>query len=160
MSPLKQSTARAIADVTQGMLLATIDIRATPERVFRAVTSEELTRWWGSEDTYRTTKWSGDVRVGGAWRTDGIGRDGKPFSVHGEFLDVEPPRRLVQTWVYDWDTSGSVTTITWRFEPIEGGTRVIVRHEGFGDAHAACEGHADGWERVLGWLSANFGAAA
>ncbi len=160
MSTLKQSVARAIADVTQGMLLATIDIHATPERVFRAVTSEELTRWWGAEDTYRTTKWSGDVRVGGTWRTEGIGRDGKPFSVHGEFIDVDPPRKLVQTWRYDWDPSDGVTTITWRFEPIDGGTRVIVRHEGFGDAQAACQNHAEGWERVLGWLSGNFRAAA
>jgi len=160
MSTLEHSAARAIADVSQGMLLATIDILATPERVFRAVTSEELTRWWGSEDTYRTTKWSGDVRVGGTWRTEGVGRDGKPFSVHGQFLAVEPPRKLVQTWRYDWDQTDSVTTITWRFEPIEGGTRVIVRHEGFGDAQAACQNHANGWERVLGWLSANFRTAA
>jgi uncharacterized protein YndB with AHSA1/START domain len=147
--------ARAVADVTRGMLLATIDIAAAPERVFRAVTSQELTRWWGSEDTYRTTRWSGDVRVGGAWRTDGVGRDGKEFSVHGEFLEVDPPHKLVQTWLYDWDTTGSKTTITWLFHAIEGGTRVVVRHEGFGDAHAACEGHANGWERVLGWLSEN-----
>jgi len=80
--------------------------------------------------------------------------------VRGEFLDVDPPRKLVQTWRYDWDASDSVTTITWRFEPVEGGTRVIVRHEGFGDAQAACENHAEGWERVLGWLSGNFGTAA
>lgn len=35
----------------------------------------------------------------------------------------------------------------------------MLRHEGFGDAHAACASHADGWERVLTWLSKNdFGA--
>ena len=155
MSKSMNRPARAVADVTRGMLLATIDIAAAPERVFRAVTSEELTRWWGSEDTYRTTRWTGDVRVGGSWRTDGVGRDGKEFSVHGEFLEVDPPHKLVQTWLYDWDTSGSTTTITWRFEAIDGGTRVVVRHEGFGDAHAACANHAEGWERVLSWLSEN-----
>jgi uncharacterized protein YndB with AHSA1/START domain len=160
MSGMKTSAARAIADVTRGMLLATIDIAAPPERVFRAVTSEELTRWWGSEDTYRTTRWSGDVRKGGAWRTEGVGRDGKPFAVHGEFLEVDPPRTLVQTWNYDWDTNASTTTITWRFETIPGGTRVVVRHEGFGDAHGACENHANGWERVLGWLGGYTGAEA
>lgn len=150
---MKQA-ARAVADVTQGMLLATIDIKAPPERVFRAVTTEELTRWWGSEDTYRTTHYQGDVRVGGKWKTEGQGPDGK-FSVHGEFLEVDPPRKLVQTWQYDWDTSDSITTITWRFEAIEGGTRVVVRHEGFGDAHDACTSHAQGWEQVLTWLSQN-----
>jgi uncharacterized protein YndB with AHSA1/START domain len=137
------------------MLLATIDIAAPPERVFRAVTSEELTRWWGSDDTYRTTAWTGDVRVGGTWRTDGVGADGQRFSVEGEFLVVEPPQKLVQTWRYDWDPQASTTTITWRFDAIEGGTRVTVRHEGFGEAHAACADHASGWERVLGWLSQN-----
>jgi uncharacterized protein YndB with AHSA1/START domain len=160
MTAIRNRSARAVADVTRGMLLATIDIQATPERVFRAVTSEELTRWWGSEDTYRTTKWTGDLRVGGAWRTEGVSRDGKPFAVEGEFLVVDPPHQLVQTWRYDWDPSGTVTTITWRFEAIEDGTRITVRHEGFGEAHAACESHAEGWERVLAWLSANFGAAS
>lgn len=159
MSALKYAQARAVADVTRGMLLAMIDIAAPPERVFRAVTSEELTRWWGSEDTYRTTKWSGEVRVGGSWRTEGVGNDGKPFAVQGEFLEVEPPHKLVQTWQPDWDPRRSITTITWRFEPLEGGTRVVVRHDGFGDAHDACQSHADGWERVLGWLSQNFGGA-
>ena len=156
----QKSAAKAVADVTRGMLLATIDIDVPPERVFRAVTSEELTRWWGSADTYRTTHWTGDVRVGGTWRTEGVSKDGKAFAVHGEFLEVEPPRRLVQTWRYDWDPADSVTTITWRFEPTATGTRVVVRHEGFGEAHAACQNHADGWERVLGWLSSNFEEAA
>jgi len=160
MSGSKFAAARAIADVTRGMLLATIDIAATPERVFRAITSEELTRWWGDEATYRTTRWTGDVRTGGTWRTEGVGRDGKPFAVHGEFLEVDPPRKLVQTWNYDWDTTGSTTTITWRFEAIAGGTRVVVRHEGFGEAHDACANHASGWERVLSWLAGYTGDAA
>ena len=71
----------------------------------------------------------------------------------GRVLVVDPPKKLVQTWRYDWDPHDSVTTITWRFDAIEGGTRVTVRHEGFGEAHAACDNHALGWEKVLGWLS-------
>jgi uncharacterized protein YndB with AHSA1/START domain len=161
MTGLKYATARALADVAEGMLLATIDIAVAPERVFRAITSEELSLWWGSPELYRVTKWTGDVRVGGAWRSEGIdNRNGKPFSAHGEFLEVEPPRKLVQTWQYDWDTTNSVTTITWRLTAIEGGTRVVIRHEGFGTAHDACESHANGWERVLTWLSLHFGGTS
>lgn len=156
MTALSRSTARAIADVTAGMLLATIDIAVPPERVFRAITSEDVARWWGSEDLYRVTHWTGDVRVGGTWRSQGISREGKPFATYGEFLEVDPPHKLVQTWHYDWDTGDSVTTITWRLTAIEGGTRVIVRHEGFGAAHDSCANHANGWERVLGWLSKHF----
>jgi uncharacterized protein YndB with AHSA1/START domain len=160
MTGLKYDTARAIADVTEGMLLATIDIAVPAERVFRAITSEELALWWGSPDLYRVTKWTGDVRVGGAWRSEGADKDGKAFSVHGEFIEVDPPRKLVQTWQYDWDTANSITTITWRLTTIDGGTRLVIRHEGFGEAHDACAGHANGWERVLTWLARHFGGSS
>ncbi|HEX2669457.1 MAG TPA: SRPBCC domain-containing protein [Polyangiaceae bacterium] len=157
MTALKNSRARAIADVAEGMILATIDIAVPAERVFRAIASAEVALWWGSADLYRVTQWTGDLRVGGAWRSDGISKDGKPFSVHGEFREVSPPNKLVQTWQYDWDTTSSITTITWRLTTIEGGTRLVIRHEGFADAHEACAGHADGWERVLTWLSLHWG---
>lgn len=157
MNALKNSTARAIADVARGMLLATIDIAVPPERVFRAITTAELANWWGAPDLYHVTQFTGDVRVGGAWRSDGVDKDGKPFSVEGEYLEVEPPNTLVQTWRYDWDPTKTVTTITWRLNAIPGGTRVVIRHEGFGDAQDACVGHANGWERVLSWLSQHFG---
>ncbi|HYQ45055.1 MAG TPA: SRPBCC domain-containing protein [Polyangiaceae bacterium] len=160
MSTLQNSAARAVADVTQGMLLATIDIAAPVERVFRAITSEEVALWWGSPELYRVTKWTGELRVGGAWRSDGVGADGKAFSVHGEFCEIEPPTKLVQTWKPDWDTTNRVTTITWRLTTIEGGTRVVIRHEGFGDAHELCASHANGWERVLSWLSAHWGKSS
>ena len=144
----KKSSARAIADVGAGMLFATVDIAATPERVFRALTTDEVTRWWGSPDTYRTTLWVGDLRVGGKWRTEGASADGKPFQVSGEFLEVDPPRKVAFTWRADWD-GNNLTTVTYRLEPIEGGTRVTLRHEGFQGRREACEGHTTGWERVL-----------
>ena len=28
---------------------------------------------------------------------------GVPFSVEGEFLEIDPPRKLVQTWKPEWD---------------------------------------------------------
>lgn len=45
----------AVADVTEGVIHAVIDIEAPPGRVFEALTStEQLARWWGSETSYRT----------------------------------------------------------------------------------------------------------
>ena len=149
---------RAIADLSQGLILATVDIAAPAEQVFRALVSEEIVNWWGAPDSYRTTKWTGDLRVGGTWRTDGIGADGKPFSVGGEFVEIDPPRKLVQTWRPDWD-GGNVTTVTFRLEPIAGGTRLTLRHEGFAERAEACTRHTEGWERVLGWLRDHFATA-
>jgi uncharacterized protein YndB with AHSA1/START domain len=36
---------RAVADVTNGMLLAMVEIAASPERVFQALTTGELANW-------------------------------------------------------------------------------------------------------------------
>lgn len=149
---LKRGAARAVADVTSGMLLASIEIKATPERIFRALASEEIAQWWGSPQLYRVTKWVGEVRPGGQWKSSGIGHDGKPFEVGGEFVEVDPPRKLVQTWHPKW-VEGPPTTVTYRLEAIEGGTRVTIKHEGFGDNADACRSHTDGWERVSIWLS-------
>jgi uncharacterized protein YndB with AHSA1/START domain len=150
-----RGAARAVADLSEGTILASVEIAASPERVFRALASEELVKWWGSPDTYRTTQWTGELRVGGAWRTEGVGADGKPFTVGGEFIEVDPPRKLVQTWRAAWDDN-QVTKITYRLEPIANGTRVTVRHEGFGTRRDSCDGHAAGWERVLTWLDDYF----
>jgi uncharacterized protein YndB with AHSA1/START domain len=147
-------SARAIADVTVGKVLAVVEIAVPPERVFRALT-EEVASWWGSPELYQVTKWESDLRVGGRWRSSGKDVAGKEFSVSGEYLEIDPPRRLVQSWQPDWD-GGARSVIRYQLETIPEGTRVVVHHEGFGDRAASCQAHADGWERVLGWLSRHF----
>lgn len=142
--------ATAIADVTEGIVLARIDIAAPPERVWRAITTEELAKWWGSDDMYRTTKHTVDLRAGGSYLSEGAGADGSAFHVKGTVLEVDPPRKLVQTWEPSWE-SGPPSTVTWLLEPIATGTRITVRHTGFANP-AACEDHATGWIRVLAWL--------
>jgi uncharacterized protein YndB with AHSA1/START domain len=63
-----KSSARAIADAGSGTILATVEIAAPPERVFRALTTpDEIVRWWGSDDAYRTTGFTADLQVGGRW---------------------------------------------------------------------------------------------
>ncbi len=151
MSTTKRS-ARAVADLSRGAILAVVEIEVPPERVFRALTDpDELIQWWGSPDTYQLTESTMDLRVGGQWRTVGRGETG-PFSVSGEFLEIDPPRRLVQTWRPSWE-GGSATTIHYLLDPIENGTRVTVRHEGFGERTTSCDSHSRGWERVLDWLA-------
>ncbi len=160
MTSFAAQPARSVADLTTGVILASIEIAAPPERVFRALTDpNELVRWWGSPDTYRTEEWTLDPRVGGRWLARGHGADGRAYSVGGEFLKIDPPRLLVQTWAPDWEQGKLVTTITYRLDSIEGGTRLTLRHEGFGEQRAACESHGRGWERVLGWLGDYVAAA-
>jgi uncharacterized protein YndB with AHSA1/START domain len=145
-------SARAVAELTDGLVLAAVEIAAPPERVFRAITSAEIAEWWGSAETYRVTRWTGEVHPGGWWRSEGRSADGTSFAVSGDIVEVEPPSLLVQTWRYD-SKPDEVTRVRFRIEPIPGGSRLTVRHEGFG-TRDACESHGHGWEGVLTWLAA------
>lgn len=122
-------SARSIADLDEGLILATVIIAVPPERVFRALT-EEVAKWWGSDQVYRVTRWTADLRPGGPWRSEGVGADGAPFSVQGEYLEIDPPHKLVQTWSYDWGEKHE-TKLTYRLQPIAEGTKLTIRHEGF-----------------------------
>ena len=83
--------------------------------------------------------------------------DGTVHPAGAEYLIVDAPRRVTLSRQYHWDhpTLGrQVTRVTYRFEPIDGGTRVTVRQEEFGSPDAARE-HATGWARTLGLLRAH-----
>jgi hypothetical protein len=61
-----------VADVTEGTVLAVVEIAATAERVFQAFTRpEEVVQWWGSAETYRTTEWTADPPICG-WADAGV----------------------------------------------------------------------------------------
>lgn len=148
-----RAAARALADLSQGTIIAVVEIAVPPERVFKALTTgDEVMKWWGSDDTYRTTEWQADVRVGGKWSAAGRNADGRTFAVRGEFLEIVPGRRIVQTWLPSW-TDEHPTRLRYEIEPIDDGARLTVWHEGFGGRRDACAGHTWGWEKVLGWLS-------
>ena len=147
------SHATAVADVDRGIVLARVDIAVPPERVFRALTTDEVSQWWGQADMYQTTKHTMDLRPGGAWRSEGVSSSGQPFHVGGEVLEVDPPHRLVYTWKPSWEP-GDATTVSYRLEATATGTRVTIRHTGFANP-AVCADHAEGWERVFGWLQAH-----
>jgi uncharacterized protein YndB with AHSA1/START domain len=152
MTKVANYPARAVADLGEGTILAAVEIAAPPERIFQALTSAEITRWWGSEGVYQTREWTGDVRVGGRWRATGTGADGKPFAVHGEYVELDPPRRVVHTWQADWDP-GSITRVSYKLDAIPSGTRLTLQHTGF-TSQGSCRSHSEGWVLVLDWLAA------
>jgi uncharacterized protein YndB with AHSA1/START domain len=138
-------------------IMASADIGAAPERVFRALVTKEVEQWWGSADTYRMVDWSADLRVGGCWAVIVRTADGTDRPASGEFLEIEAPRRIVQTRAYEWDhpTLGRrQTTVAYLLEPIATGTRVTICHGGFAGLNEAAAKHAEGWGRVLAWLQA------
>ena len=149
----------------QNAVITEIFIAAPPARVFQAISDpQQMPQWWGQTGLYTLTKASTDLRPGGKWRTDGVGADGQPFYVEGEYLEVDPPRLLVHTWIGSY--SGPLKTVVrWELEPhsVHGlhpsgprksgtGTLVRVRQEGFAGNAELAASHGEGWKRVLGWL--------
>jgi uncharacterized protein YndB with AHSA1/START domain len=150
---------RAVVDSGAGTIIATVEIDAPPERVFRALTTNEVEQWWGHPGFYRWKNWQADLRVCGRWSVDVHFADGGTnggSGGSGEFAEIDEPHKIVMTRKFDehpllcaWET-----TITYRLDPIESGTRVTVRDEGFIGRSEAAFGNAEHWERVLGWLEA------
>lgn len=121
-----RTRARAVADLVDGRIVASVELAAPPERVFQALASREIVDWWVNPGVFDTREWSGDIRVGGQWRAYGIAR-GQPYALEGKFLEVDPPRKLVQTW-HLVGAPGAPSTVTYVLEPIDGGSRLTVYH--------------------------------
>lgn len=123
-----------------------LTIAASPETVWEFLTDpEKACRWMGTSVTL-------DVRPGGAYRADVI-----PGNVaSGEFVEVDPPRRLVWTWGWEPGTSMPIepgqTTIEVELVPEGDGTLLRFRHSGLPDA-ASADSHATGWDHYLGRLA-------
>jgi len=159
----------ATATVTpaQDAVVAEIFIAAPPERVFQAITDpKQMPQWWGQPGMYRVTEWNGDLRPGGRWSSLGVGADGSSFRTEGEYLEIDPPRLLVHTWITSW-TGAMKTVVRWELEPrdVHGlqhrgprregtGTLLKIRHTGFDPSTKHAADHGEGWKRVLGWMQA------
>jgi uncharacterized protein YndB with AHSA1/START domain len=136
--------------VTDGHTLTMERTFAAPaQRVFDAFTSEEvMRRWWHAGHDWETPEASVDLRVGGRLRV--VMRNPQEdvrYGGGGEYVTVEPPRRLVFTWVWD-DREDVDTLIEIDFEERDGTTTVRFTHSGLWDKEAVTS-HEGGWGTAL-----------
>ena len=104
-------------------IVMTRDFAAPRSLVFDAFTQpEHIRRWLGREgDTMSVCEV--DLRVGGAWRYLWQLREGGEMGMYGSFLEIDAPRRLVQTEHFEGEF----------FEVMGGGTvntLVLEEHDG------------------------------
>jgi uncharacterized protein YndB with AHSA1/START domain len=122
--------------------------RAPAEAVFAAWTNEEvIRRWWQAEHGWETSEAEVDLRVGGAVRV--VMRDPDKDVEHGgggRYTEIDPPRRLAFTWIWDGDTRRTLIEID--FEETDGVTTVRFTHSGLWDEDAV-RSHEGGWGRIL-----------
>jgi uncharacterized protein YndB with AHSA1/START domain len=117
------------------------DIAAPRADVFRALTEPAvLDTWW-------TTSSQSDARAGGAFQYRWEFEDASRNHVQsGAYHEVEEGRRISYPWA-----AGGETTVTFRLEDADGGTRLTLEHTGFPD-DAGRDHHDQGWAGFLGNL--------
>jgi uncharacterized protein YndB with AHSA1/START domain len=127
-----------------------IYIKTTPERLWQAITDPELRRKY----TFGVGVFS-DWTPGSPYTARATGRTNAPDMPisEGENVEVDPPRRLVQTfralWSDDVKREGT-SRVTWEIEPIGDSCRLTVVHDQLRqDANAELYG---GWPMVLSGL--------
>ena len=140
-----------MSSVSSDTILTEIAIKASAERIFKALTDpEQRVKWWGLKGRFETTEVESDLRVGGRWAMRGNGMGGKPFSVVGTYRIVEPPRVLTFTWLPSWDEDATETLVRFDLSEQGGVTTVRLTHSGF--ASEGSRARHQGWPQILSWL--------
>jgi uncharacterized protein YndB with AHSA1/START domain/DNA-binding transcriptional ArsR family regulator len=122
-----------------------IYIKTTPERLWEAITDPEM-----------RAKYSFGVQTTSEW-TNGSGYKSSVPGVidiaEGENLEVDPPRRLVQSMTALWSDEVKAegkSRVTWEIEPVGDSCRLTVIHDELApDANAELYG---GWPQILSGL--------
>lgn len=123
-----------------------IYIKTSPERLWEAITDGEMRK-----------RYSFGVGVESDWTQGSEYRAGVPGVVDissGENVEVDPPRRLVQTFTALWSEDvkrEGTTRVTWEIEPVgDDSCRLQVTHDQMGeDANSQLFG---GWMMILSGL--------
>lgn len=121
-----------------------IEIAASPETVWQfLVDPGKATRWMGLAVSF-------DPRPGGLYRVEVIPN----HIARGEFVELDPPRRLVYTWGWEPGEEGASpvppgsTTVEVELVPNGNGTVLRFTHRDLPGAEAA-ESHGKGWDHYL-----------
>jgi uncharacterized protein YndB with AHSA1/START domain len=123
-----------------------IAIAARPETVWEfLVDPDKATRWMGQAASL-------DPRPGGLYRVEVIPGN----TARGEFVEVDPPRRLVYTWGWEDGKASSVrpgsTTVEIELVPDGNGTKLRFVHHCLPGAESA-QSHAHGWDHYFARLA-------
>ena len=116
---------------TDTQILVTREFDAPRHLVWRAWTTPELVRRWWSGKRGEVTLAEIDLRVGGRWRYVMIANGGFEVGFHGEYREVVPEERIVNTEVYEGipDGDDDPAVITNVFSEKDGRTTLTMLTE-------------------------------
>jgi uncharacterized protein YndB with AHSA1/START domain len=104
---------------TQQQRTAVLHLRrtfqASRERVFRAWTTPEDMKRWKAPGDRTPPVVEVDLRVGGKYRVHMRSPDGVEMRLVGMYREVDPPKKLVYTWVWETSPEMGQTLVTVEF---------------------------------------------
>ncbi|MDU0312427.1 SRPBCC family protein [Phycicoccus sp. M110.8] len=109
-------------------IVITRQFAAPAQLVYDAMTRPEHVRqWWGAGHGTMTTC-EVDLRVGGRWHFAQVTPDGHEVSFSGEYLELDPPGRMVHTEKFDAMPDSEPSTIV----------TTLTEQDGVTTLHAVC----------------------
>jgi uncharacterized protein YndB with AHSA1/START domain len=107
-------------------ILITREFGAPIALVFDVLTKPEHVSKWGATPPDQMTECSIDLSVGGNYYSSFVTEDGTVCEFRGTYLEVEPPTRTVETWLFGgWPDAEAVET--WQLHETDGVTTVTMR---------------------------------
>jgi uncharacterized protein YndB with AHSA1/START domain len=123
-----------------------IYIKTTPERLWEAITDTEI-----------RSKYTFGARISSDWKRGSRYEQRNPHTNgllgEGENLEVDPPRRLVQSMTALWGEdvkSEGTSRVTWEIEPVGDSCRLTVTHDQLREG--ANDQLYGGWPMILSGL--------
>jgi uncharacterized protein YndB with AHSA1/START domain len=115
MATTSSGTAKVTLPADEQILI-TREFNAPSQHVWQAYTTPELVKRWWSGDRGEVTSAEIDLRVGGKWRYAMTANGGFEVVFRGEYREIVPTERLVNTEVFegipDPDEHTGLVTVT------------------------------------------------
>jgi uncharacterized protein YndB with AHSA1/START domain len=111
---------------TDTEILMVREFDAPRDLVYKAYTTPELVkRWWAGRRGHVTIA-EIDLRVGGKWRYVMVADGGFEVAFHGEYQEIVPNSKLVNTEIFEGAPGAGAAVVTCTFEEIDGRTMLSM----------------------------------
>jgi uncharacterized protein YndB with AHSA1/START domain len=136
-------------------IVLTREFDAPIELVFDVLTKPEHVCKWFAPFACEMKECSIDLRVGGNYHQVFVTEDGTECSFRGTYLEVEPPTRTVETWLFEgWPDAEAVESVD--LHETDGVTKLTMKlafRDKAGRAHMTkSDGQQDSFDKMEDYL--------
>ena len=136
-------------------IVTTREFDAPIALVFDVLTKPEHVRKWFAPFECVVTECSIDLRVGGTYHIVFVTGDGTECSFRGTYLEIEPPTRTVETWLFEgWPDAEAVESVD--LHETDGVTKLTMKvafRDMAGRAHMTkSDGQEDSFDKMEDYL--------